>query len=179
MGLELPALYQEYLRRTYGAQPAVPLITGRNGGGWEGPADAGGDMLEPMRKDTAETELEKEDQREFTEYQAILRDDAPKSLAEFQDIKYNDSDVWIYLKTKKEQTVFVEQAPCVTTPKKYTGYFLKPEAKHSQDFFSVGYTQDNPMQLRYDMARQFDMNRAEDIEELGGGARKFNIYTFS
>ena len=94
VGSELPALYQEYLRRTYGAQPAVPLITGRNGGGWEGPADAGGDMLEPMCKDTAETELETGDEREFVEYQDILGDDAPKSLAEFQDLKYNRSKEW-------------------------------------------------------------------------------------
>lgn len=176
MESELPGLYQEYVQRMYGEQPTLPLLPERSGGGWEQGVDAGGGTLVPMFRDATGTELETEDQREFAEYQDILGDDAPKSLAEFQDIKYNDPDVWIYLKTKKEQAVFVEQAPCITTPKKYTGYFLKPEAKHSQDFFSVGYTQDNPLRLRYDMARQFDMNRAEDIEELGGGARKFNIY---
>lgn len=60
-------------------------------------------------------------------------------------------------KTEKQQTVFVENAPCVTTSKKYTGYFLKPGAKHAQDFFNVGYTAYDSLRLRYDMARQFDM----------------------
>lgn len=114
MGSELPALYQEYLRRTYGAQPAVPLITGRNGGGWEGPADAGGDMLEPMRKDTAETELETGDEREFVEYQDILGDDAPKSLAEFQDLKYNRSKEWDNTKRFAE---YIQKYP--TSDKRY------------------------------------------------------------
>ena len=32
------------------------------------------------------------------------------------------------------------------------------------------------MQLRYDMARQFDMSKAVDVQELNGGAIMFNIY---
>ena len=98
------------------------------------------------------------------------------ALPIFQDLKYNNTEKWAALKTEKRQTDFVENAPCVTTPKKYTGYFLKPDTKHSQDFFGVGYTQDNPLQLRYDMARQFDMEKAVDAEILDDGAKKFNIY---
>lgn len=59
---------------------------------------------------------------------------------------------------------------------KYTGYFLKSGAKHADQFFDVGYTSDNPLQLRYDMARQFNMEKAVDFKELGGGAVRFNIY---
>ena len=173
---ELPGLYQEYVRRMYGAQPAVPLLPERRGGGWEQGVDAGGGTLVPMFRDATGTELETEDQREFAEYQDILGDDAPKSLAEFQDIKYNDPDVWIYLKTKKEQAIFVEQAPCITTPKKYTGYFLKPEAEHADEFFSVGYTTDDPLRLWYDMVLQFDMDKAVDFITNTKGEEKFSIF---
>jgi len=64
----------------------------------------------------------------------------------------------------------------VTTPKKYTEYFLKPGAKHANQFFDVGYSADDPLRLRYDMARQFDMSKAVEVKDLGGGARRFNIY---
>ena len=53
---------------------------------------------------------------------------------------------------------------------------LKDGAKHADQFFDVGYTADNPLQLRYDMARQFDMSKAVDVQELNGGAIMFNIY---
>lgn len=121
-------------------------------------------------------ERESSDRKQFEEYRAVLGKNAPKTFADFQDLKYNNAEKWAALKTEKRQTDFVENAPCVTTPKKYTGYFLKPGAKHADQFFDVGYMQDNPLQLRYDMAQQFDMEKAEDIKELGGGARKFNIY---
>lgn len=116
------------------------------------------------------------DKKQFSEYRKVLGKNAPKTFADYQDTKYNDTEAWKRLKTTKRQTVFVKDAPCVTTPKKFSGYFLKPGAKHADQFFDVGYTQDNPLQLRYDMARQFDMDKAVDIKDLGGGARKFNIY---
>lgn len=116
------------------------------------------------------------DKRQYAEYKNVLGKSAPKTFASFQDVKYNDPDRWAALKTQKRQTIVVKNAECVTTPKKYTGYFLKDGAKHADDFFNVGYTSDNPLQLRYDMARQFDMSKAVDIKELGGGAKQFNIY---
>lgn len=70
----------------------------------------------------------------------------------------------------------MENAPCVTTPLKYTGYFLKPEAEHSEDFFYVGYTQDNPLQLRYDIAQQFDMEKAVENTINKRGEEKFSIF---
>ena len=71
---------------------------------------------------------------------------------------------------------FVENAPCLTTPKKFTGYFLNPEAKHAEDFINVGYTKEDPMRLRYDIAKQFDMSKAVDFKEMPDGAIRFNIY---
>lgn len=116
------------------------------------------------------------DQKQFAEYQAVLGKNAPGTFAEFQNLKYNSPDRWELLKTEKRQTVFVNGAPCVTTPKKYTGYFLKPGAKHAEEFFNVGYTQGNPMQLRYDMARQFDMSKAVSFSTDEDGKERFRIY---
>lgn len=116
------------------------------------------------------------DRKQFAKYQEVLKSKAPKTLAEFQNLKYNEPEKWDKLRAVKHQTEFVNNAPCVTTPKKYTGYFLKPGAKHADQFFDVGYEEDNPLQLRYDMARQFDMNKAVNILKNNDGSTKFNIY---
>lgn len=116
------------------------------------------------------------DTKQWNEYRDILGNKVPSTLEKFQDMKYNEPEKWEQLKAIKRQTVFVNNAECVTTPKKYTGYFLKEGAKHADQFFDVGYTADNPLQLRYDMARQFDMSKAVDVQKLNGGAVKFNIY---
>ena len=116
------------------------------------------------------------DTRQWKEYKAVLNKKVPNTVENFQDLKYNEPEKWAQLKTTKRQTVVVKNAECITTPKKYTGYFLKSGAKHADQFFDVGYTSDNPLQLRYDMARQFNMEKAVDFKELGGGAVRFNIY---
>lgn len=36
------------------------------------------------------------DQKEFAEYQSILGKDAPKTFAEFRDLKYNKPEQWEY-----------------------------------------------------------------------------------
>lgn len=116
------------------------------------------------------------DTKQWKEYKAVLNKKVPNTVEGFQNLKYNDPEKWAQLKTAKRQTTAVKNAECITTPKKYTGYFLKSGAKHADQFFDVGYTADNPLQLRYDMARQFDMSKAVGREELNGGAIKFNIY---
>ena len=116
------------------------------------------------------------DTKQWKEYKAVLNKKVPNTVEDFQNLKYNEPEKWTQLKTTKRQTVVVKNAECITTPKKYTGYFLKSGAKHADQFFDVGYTSDNPLQLRYDMARQFNMEKAVDFKELGGGAVRFNIY---
>lgn len=116
------------------------------------------------------------DTKQWQEYKSVLGNKVPNTVEKFQNLKYNEPEKWAQLKTAKRQTTAVKTAECITTPKKYTGYFLKSGAKHADQFFDVGYTADNPLQLRYDMVRQFDMNKAVDREELNGGAIKFNIY---
>lgn len=116
------------------------------------------------------------DKKQYAEFKDVLGGSAPKSLDAFQSIKYNDPERWAELKVQKRQTKFVNKAPCETTPKKYYGYFLNPEAKHSIDFFNVGYSRDNPLQLRYDMAKGFDISKAVERATRSDGAETFNIY---
>lgn len=116
------------------------------------------------------------DQRQYADYVNVLGPKAPKTFAKFQDLKYNDKESWEKLCETKHQMQTVKEAPCMTTPKKFTEYFLKPGAKHAEQFFDVGYSTDDPLRLRYDMARQFDMSKAVEVKDLGGGARRFNIY---
>ncbi|MBO5969500.1 MAG: minor capsid protein [Clostridia bacterium] len=116
------------------------------------------------------------DKKQYDEYKAILGENMPKTFEQFQELKYNNPEGWKSVKTLKKQTVFVNNAPCVTTPQKYTGYFLKPGAKHSAEFFDVGYTEDNPMQLRYDMAKLFNIENAIDASTNSRGEEKFSIF---
>lgn len=114
--------------------------------------------------------------RQYADFVNVLGGKAPKTFAKFQDLKYNDKKTWKKLCETKHQTQTVKAAPCVTTPKKYTGYFLKPGAKHTDEFFNVGYTTDNPLQLRYDMAKQFDISKATDFSTDENGKERFRIY---
>lgn len=116
------------------------------------------------------------DEVQYQEYRSVLGKEIPKTFAEFQEKKYTDIDWWDTIKEKKQQTVFVKNAPCETTPKKFTGYFLKESAKHADEFFDVRYTSDDALRLRYDMARQFDMSKAVEFKGKNGGARTFNLY---
>ena len=116
------------------------------------------------------------DMREYADFVSVLGGKAPKTFAKFQDLKYNDRETWEKLRETKRQTQTVKAAPCITTPRKYTEYFLKPGAKHADQFFDVGYSTDEPLRLRYDMAKQFDMNKAMDIFVDENGKEWFRIY---
>ena len=116
------------------------------------------------------------DEKEYEEFKELLEENAPQSLAEFRKVKYNEGERWERLKKQKEQMEFVNQAACETTKKKFKEYFLKPGAKHAQDFFDVGYAQSDWIQLRFDIAEQFDMNKAENLVKDKEGIVTFNIY---
>lgn len=77
---------------------------------------------------------------------------------------------------QKHMKEFVDSAPCITTEKKFTDYLLKPNAKHSKEFYDVGYTKDDALQLRYDIASKFDINNATEIRENADGTRSFSLF---
>ena len=54
---------------------------------------------------------------------------------------------------------------CFIEDKKVTGFYLKTGAKHSQEFFNVGYTEKDGLKLQKDIASQFDINKAYDKRE--------------
>lgn len=116
------------------------------------------------------------DRKQWEEYRSVLGNKVPNTLDSFQNMKYNSPETWKQLQTTKRQTVFVNNAPCETTKKKYSGYFLKEGAKHADQFFNVGYTADDVLQLRYDMAKQFDMSKATNFSTNEKGQEKFRIY---
>lgn len=115
------------------------------------------------------------DKRQFAEYRKVLGDKVPDSVYKFQDLKYNDIEIWHALKTLKKQTMFVEKAQCETTERKFKEYLLKPGAKHAKEFFDVGYTAESSMQLRYDIAKQSDESKVQNVIELEDGSKKYSI----
>ena len=79
------------------------------------------------------------DKKQFEEYRKVLGNKIPGRFADFQDLKYNKPDEWSKLKTLKKQTVFVKNADCETTPKKFTGYFSS-RRQSTQKIFSMSGT---------------------------------------
>lgn len=116
------------------------------------------------------------DSKQWEEYRSVLGNIVPNTLDSFQNMKYNSPETWKQLQTTKRQSVFVNNAPCKTTPKKFTGYFLKEGAKHADQFFDVGYTSSDLLLLRYDVARQFDMSKAVNRTVDKNGVETFNVY---
>lgn len=55
-------------------------------------------------------------------------------------------------------------------------FLLLPGAKHSEDFFNVGYTVENAGRLLRDIENQFDTNKAVDKKFLSDGVEKFSIF---
>lgn len=115
------------------------------------------------------------DRKQFSDYQKLLNKDAPKYFTEFQNIKYNNPERWEKLKQEAHMERVIRDAPCELTKRKFSEFFLKPGAKHSDDFFEVGYTTEDVRLLRYDIARQFDMNKAVSRTNNGYGIENFDI----
>ena len=54
---------------------------------------------------------------------------------------------------------------CFIEDKKAIGFYLKKGAKHSHEFFAVGYTEKDGLKLQKDIASQFDTTKAYDKRE--------------
>ena len=59
---------------------------------------------------------------------------------------------------------------------KIQDYLLKPDGKHAQEFFAVGYTPNDVEKLNRDIEAQFDESKAVEFRQEGTGAYDFNIY---
>ena len=59
---------------------------------------------------------------------------------------------------------------------KISKFLLKPGAKHSAEFFNVGYTEQDGMLLNADIYRQFDDSLKTDIRTAEDGTESFSIF---
>ena len=55
-------------------------------------------------------------------------------------------------------------------------YMLKKGAKHSEDFFRVGYTEKDSVRLYKDIERQYDIKKAKGFRNGNNGEIRFAIY---
>lgn len=65
---------------------------------------------------------------------------------------------------------------CEIHPNKVQNFFLKPGAKHSNEFFDVGYTIDDIEKLTDDLKNCFDYSKAVDKFVSETGIEKFSIF---
>lgn len=55
-------------------------------------------------------------------------------------------------------------------------YMLKEGAKHSQDFFNVGYTKNDAVRLYKDIERRYDIKKATGFRQNANGSIGYSIY---
>lgn len=63
-------------------------------------------------------------------------------------------------------------------PDKINKFFLKPGAKHAQEFFDVGYSVDDYERLFDDIESEFDENKMVDVKNKSNGALDFSIFMY-
>ena len=71
----------------------------------------------------------------------------------------------------------INNRKCEIHLNKVQNFFLKPDAKHSKEFFDVGYTQNDIDKLTRDLEACFDYSKAVDKSVSETGVEKFSIFT--
>lgn len=71
----------------------------------------------------------------------------------------------------------INNRKCEIHLNKVQNFFLKPDAKHSKEFFDVGYTPDDVDRLTSDLEACFDYSKAVDKSVSETGVEKFSIFT--
>ena len=70
----------------------------------------------------------------------------------------------------------IETEKTVIQMRKLTDFLLKPGAKHSQEFFDVGYTEKDTAQLAADIAAQYNEDKRVDFKIADNGTEKFSVF---
>lgn len=65
---------------------------------------------------------------------------------------------------------------CHIADEKITGFLLKKGAKHSEDFFDVGYSSDDPERLKRDIENGYNENEMSNLTESENGRERFRVY---
>ncbi len=77
---------------------------------------------------------------------------------------------------KSVESDIISNRDCFIHPDKVNKYFLKPGAKHSNEFFDVGYTVNDGDKLTKDLTEIFDYSKAVEKSVTNSGAEKFSIF---
>ena len=77
----------------------------------------------------------------------------------------------------QENGGIIRNKECKIAPDKINKFFLKPNAKHSKEFFDVGYKPTDFELLDKDLKASFDYSKAVDKVILDNGVEKFSIFT--
>lgn len=83
----------------------------------------------------------------------------------------------IRLVDKSVESDIIRNKECEIAPDKINKFFLKPNAKHSREFFDVGYKPTDFELLDNDLKECFDYSKAVDKVVLDNGAERFSIFT--
>ena len=70
----------------------------------------------------------------------------------------------------------IETEKTVIQIRKLNEYLLKPGAKHSKEFFDVGYTEQDIEKLAADIFEQYDEEKRTDFRSKDDGAESFVVY---
>ncbi len=79
------------------------------------------------------------------------------------------------LTTPTESDIIKKGKECFIHDDKVNKFFLLPGAKHSMDFFDVGYSVNDGERLKGDIKRQFNYKNAVDFVRVKG-KEKFSIF---
>ncbi len=77
---------------------------------------------------------------------------------------------------KAYQTVEENRKKVEIPAAKIDSFFLKPGAKHAQEFFDVGYSEKDSKRLHRDILSQYNEGKAVDKKKLPDGAERFSIF---
>lgn len=77
---------------------------------------------------------------------------------------------------KVYQTVEENRKKVEIPAAKIDSFFLKPGAKHAQEFFDVGYSEKDSKRLHRDILSQYNEGKAVDKKKLPDGAERFSIF---
>ena len=76
----------------------------------------------------------------------------------------------------KSATIGLDNDRYTIAEPKISKFLLKPGAKHSAEFFDVGYSEQDGMRLNADMYQQFDESLKTDIRSSEDGTESFSIF---
>lgn len=83
----------------------------------------------------------------------------------------------IRLVDKSLKSDIIKSKECEIAPDKINKFFLKPNAKHSREFFDVGYKPTDFELLNKDLKACFDYSKAVDKVVSDNGVERFSIFT--